>query len=438
MPLRALLMLVVFVGSLPICFIRPFYGIILWTIVAFLNPQAYLWNAASLFPWALAVAIPTLAGMIFFSRNWAALVSRKVFLIALLWAWFCVTSIISTSNPVFLHHAADTWEHLRTISKILLMTMATVLIVDSFRRLRMFVIVIACCFGCYVLKSLPFIILTGGRFRLYGPQLSMIADNNDFGLALNMTLPLFFFLAQTETSRRWKRFFAFLCLITIPAIFFTYSRGAVLGLVVLGFLMCLRVRARMVLIPLVLLGLAVAMLFAPDAWKDRMNPDAAIDQSARERFNSWTFSWNLAKEYPIAGGGFSTFTPELFSQYAPHAQEVYGPHSVYFGVLAEHGFVGFGLYMAVVFACVRTLLRLAKLARNYGDTVMANYANMFLYSLIGFLVSGAFLGRAYFDYYFSIVACVIILEKLARERWSDASEDDGQESRIDVGEAQCV
>ncbi len=29
--------------------------------------------------------------------------------------------------------------------------------------------------------------------------------------------------------------------------------------------------------------------------------------------------------------------------------------------------------------------------------------------LIGFMVSGAFLGRAYFDYYFLLVACTAIL-----------------------------
>ena len=32
--------------------------------------------------------------------------------------------------------------------------------------------------------------------------------------------------------------------------------------------------------------------------------------------------------------------------------------------------------------------------------------------MLGFLIVGAFLGRAYFDYYFTIVACAVILKKV--------------------------
>ena len=44
---------------------------------------------------------------------------------------------------------------------------------------------------------------------------------------------------------------------------------------------------------------------------------------------------------------------------------------------------------------------------------------MFQLSLVGFLVSGAFLGRAYFDYFFSIVACIGILTYLAHQKWAE-------------------
>jgi probable O-glycosylation ligase (exosortase A-associated) len=365
-----MVMLAVLVGSLPFCFIRPFYGILLWTIVAFLHPQSYLWGATNLFPWAQAVAIPTLAGLLLFSRNLNALFSRKVLLLLMLWGWFGITSMLSTSNPVFVHHTADTWQHLGDVSKVLLMTVAMIVAVDSFERLRILVIVTASCFGLYVLKSLPFIILTGGAFRLYGPPKSMIADNNDFGLALNMTLPLFFFLAQAETDRRLKWLFGFFCLITIPAIFFTYSRGAVFGLVVIGLLLCLRMKGRVLLIPVVLIAVAIAAVFAPEGWRQRMNPDNAVDASARERFNAWAFSWNLAQDYPIAGGGLSTFTPELFGRYAPVVQDIHGPHSVYFGVLAEHGFTGLFLYLGLVVSCLASLLRLARAARHYEDPLL--------------------------------------------------------------------
>ena len=254
----------------------------------------------------------------------------------------------------------------------------------------------------------------------------MIADNNDFGLALNMTLPLFFFLAQTETNRWLKRLFAFLFLITIPAVFFTYSRGALLGLAAVVMLMVLRSKARILLIPVIALGITVALVFAPPEWKHRMNPtrEDAIDASANERFNAWTFCWNLAQEYPITGGGFATFTPELFSRYAPVALDIRGPHSVYFGLLAEHGFIGLFLYLGLVFFCFKTTSRIKKLATFHDDHTIFQYAQMFRFSLIGFLVSGTFLGRAYFDYFFAIVACIVILSQVAKESWNrEAAEE---------------
>ena len=423
MPIRGIVLLGFFVASLPVCFIRPFFGVALWAIVAFLAPQAYIWGN-SLFPWAMAVAIPTLCGFPLFSRGWKNLSSGKVLLIVLLWVWFTITSVISTNTPLFMHHAADTWATLQFVSKVLLMTLVTVVVVDSLPRLRKYVIVIATCFAVFVAKSLPFLILSGGRYRIYGPQNTMIADNNDLGLALNMTLPLFFFLAKSETKRWVKTVFGALFVMTIPTIFFTYSRGAMLGLVVLLGLMLLRLKGRVVLIPVLALGAIIAVAFAPQAWRERMDPDRAVDSSARERFNAWTFSWNLAKESPLTGGGFRTFTPELFSRYAPVAGDIRGPHSIYFGVLAEHGFPGLLLYLSLLAISFRSAARLIKEARQRQDMWVVNYANMFRFSLVGFVTSGAFLGRAYFDYFFAVVACLVVLERLVREHWSREVDDD--------------
>ncbi len=433
MPLRAIILLSVLMASLPVCFFRPFYGILLWDVVAFLNPQAYIWSANDSFPWALTIAIPTISGYVLFSRRSGAIGTRECYLMLILWGWFTVTTILSTHTPEFFHHIADTKYHWQFVSKVLLMTMFSLAIVDSFERLRTLVMVMSGCFGFYVLKALPFIIRTGGAYRLYGPEHSMIADNNDFGLALNMTLPMFFFLAQTE-SKRWVRwFYVFLGVVTIPAIFFTYSRGALVGLIVVMTLMFLQSKQRLILAPVIVLAVVVALLFAPAAWKDRMDPTRpdAVDTSAKARLNAWAFARNLAADYPIAGGGFATFTPELFVRYAPNIGDFHGPHSVYFQVLAEHGFVGLSLYLVLVFSCFFTTFRLLRQARFYGDGLIANYVRMFRFSLLGFVTSGFFLGRAYFDYFFAIVACLAVLSKVAPERWAANLEEEMDE---DVGE----
>jgi putative inorganic carbon (hco3(-)) transporter len=434
-PIKGILLFIFFVGSLPVCLARPFYGILLWTVIAFLNPQSALfyWSAANTFPWAVAVAIPTVVGFVLFGRGWKNLASGKVLLLGMLWIWFTITSLISTRTPLFIHHAADTWFRWDFVSKVMFMTVITIALLNSFARLRIFVLVMSGCFGYFILKAFPFLILTGGAFRLYGPEYSMIADNNDLGLALNMTLPLFFFLAQTE-SRRWaKRLYGFLFVITIPAIFFTYSRGALTGLIAVLTLMFLRSKRRILIIPVLGFGIVIALLFAPAAWKERMDPTRpdAVDASARSRLNAWSYSWNLAKDYPITGGGFGTFTDQLFDIYAPNTRDIHGPHSVYFQILAEHGFVGLILYLTLVVSCFASIYRILKWSKFSGNDLAASYANMFFFSLIGFLISGIFLGRAYFDYFFSIVACLAALERLARKDLATAVAE-SEESESDL------
>lgn len=429
MSLRGIALIIFIGGSLPVCLVRPFYGVVLWTILAFLNPQRFTWGVADMIPWSNLVAITTITGFLIFQRGWLRrFASPHVALIVALWVWFLITSLISTETPSMVHHAEDTWFRFQFVSKVLLMTLVTFAMVDSFARLRILVLAIAGSFAFFVFKSLPFILLTGGVHRIFGPEHSMIADNNDFGLALNMTIPLFFLLAQTEPGQLWRWLWWVAFVASIPTIFFTYSRGALVGLAAVMLLMILglKLKQKMIILPVIAVGLVIAVLFAPGAWKERMDPTRpdAIDASAKSRFNAWTFSWRLAQDYPLAGGGFETFSPELFREYAPNVMDVHGPHSIYFGVLAEHGLIGLALYLSLVGYCFLTTMRVARRARLYGNYALAAYAMMFRFSMVGFLVSGLFLGRAYFDYYFTIVAGIAIVHQIGREEIIEEPEPD--------------
>jgi len=424
--IRDIIVLTVILGSLPFCFAFPFYGILVWTVLSFLNPEKFAWVANQL-PVSMAVAIPTLAGFVLFSRGTSRLFRRDVFMLAVLWLWFTATTLNSVHDAMFAEKAASAWYYWNMVSKILMMTAVTIGIVDTWDRLRWLVLVIAGSFGFLVLKTLPIMILSGGASRVYGPPNSMIADNNDFGLALNMALPFFFFLAKTESNRRMRWLMGLLFLATIPAILFTYSRGALVGLVAVLLCMMLQAKQKLILLPVAVLVFVFAAFLTPQSWRDRMSTQNALDASARSRLNAWSFSWALAKDNPLMGGGFDAFTPALFARYAPTAKDVHGPHSIYFGVLAEHGFIGLFLYLALIASCFAALHRTKRIARFRVDERGANYANMFRFSLVGFLASGAFLGRAYFDLFFAIVACITILRQISAAEWTGAAHLDLQD-----------
>jgi probable O-glycosylation ligase (exosortase A-associated) len=416
--MRDYLILGIIFATLPFCFFRPFFGVLMWYIVGFLNPHRFAFGFAYDFPVAMLVGVPTLAGFLLFHRNWRNLFNFHVLAIVLLWMWFTITTVHNSALPMFQHFAADTWYRWQFVTKILVMALVTIAVVDTWERLRILLLTIGWSFGVLVVKAVPFMILTGGSFRLYGPPGSMVADNNDLGLVLNMTLPMFFFLARVDENTTMRRMLWFVFIFTIPAILFTYSRGALVGLATVMFLMVMRLRQRLVLIPILCLAAGFAVLFTPERWQKRMDfrrEGALVDDSAMSRFNAWRYSWNLATDFPLTGAGFDAYTPQLFERYAPNGADVHGPHSIYFGVLAEHGFPGLFLYLCLLATTLLSLQSVLRYARRWGDDIAEAYAPMLQFSILAFMVSGAFLGRAYFDYYFTIVACAVILRQLCRE-----------------------
>jgi len=208
-------------------FFSSFLGILVWTIISLLNPHSFAWQVTSNFR-GLRRWHPNDSGAFSFFRREVVkrILTMEVGLMLVLWAWFTFTTIHNTSQSEFITFRSDTWYRWRFVSKIMLMSvmMIAIVILGALPKISPGRVRLPCYPGH---KAIPFMIFTAGSFRVYGPPGSMLADNNDMGLALNMTLPMFFFLARVDPDRRIRRFMSFVFLATIPAILFTYSRGAV-------------------------------------------------------------------------------------------------------------------------------------------------------------------------------------------------------------------
>jgi probable O-glycosylation ligase (exosortase A-associated) len=347
-----------------------------------------------------------------------------------MWAWMGITLICATQVSLFAGHIQDGTDQLIQISKILLMTFVTILLVDSPDRLRQLVLVISLSIGLRALWVSIFGVETSGEYRVYGPHDSFLEDNNDFGLALNMILPLLYFSIPTE-PRRWLRICLGMCFFAgIFAVILTYSRGALLGLVVFLTMIAAISRYRMISISFLAVTAVLVLSFAPQAWMDRMNRMAhgEVDSSAKQRLIGWRTGWNLVMDYPITGGGLSAYPDVVvFRHYQPEpmpgGRESEGPHSIYFQVLGENGFVGLGLFLMLLGSClfaVRALRRSARKRSSHHWVIP--YTRMFEVSLAAFMVNGAFLGRAYFDLWYEIVACIVIVKLLYRRELAKRKE----------------
>lgn len=420
--MRDLILFVIIAISIPISFFKPYYGILVWTWITFFNPHRYTWGFMYNFPVAAVIAVPTLVGCLFTSSINRQILKRETLLLCVLWVWFGVTYLYASQVPFFQGHIQDARLELVRVSKVLLITLAMILLVTSQKKFKSLVIVTAMSFGLLAIKGAIFGLRTGGESRVWGPPDSFISDNNAFALAVNMSLPMLFVLARDEEKRsyRWLYYLAFTC--GILSVVLTYSRGGLLGLAAVLFAITIKSRYKVVGGFLVALTAVAVLTFAPPQWMDRMGGlvHGDVDMSGRQRLVSWGTSWNFAMDYPITGGSFNALPDvELFQHYQseplPGGFQSSGPHSIYFQTLEEQGFVGLGLYFLLVGSCWASLISLRRNARRAPlSRWIIPYTQMIEFSLFGFLTSGAFLGLANFDLFYQLVAMVVILKMLFR------------------------
>jgi len=281
--------------------------------------------------------------------------------------------------------------------------------------------------GFYGVKGGIFAIVTAGHYRVQGPALTFIEDNNNLALALTMTIPLMRYLQLTVESRAVRVCLSVAMLLTSLAILSSYSRAGFLALAAVTAAMVLKSRKRILFGATMAAGLYVMYGFMPPQWHDRMQTinDYETDLSARGRINAWRFARNLAADRPLVGGGFKTFTPELFRIYAPEPGNHHDAHSIYMQVLGEQGYPGLFLFVSLGAVTWFSAGRLRRAARNVPDLKwVADLASMSQVSLLGYAVGGAFVTLAYFDLPYHLLSLVVVAKALTYRKYAELQEAD--------------
>ncbi len=431
--MRDAFVFITILGSLPVCFIRPWIGILVFAWISYMNPHRYTWGAAFDFPFAKIVAIVTVVGMFLTNDKMALPKTRETILIVVLGLYFTFTNFYAL-NPEL------AWLQWEKVMKILIMTLVTMILINSQQKLKYLIMVIAFSIGFLGIKGGIFSLVTGGEFMVFGPAGSFLADNNDMALALNMVLPILYYLAKNEDTKRMKNLFMITFAMSIISVIFTYSRGGFLTLAAVMTFLLLKAKRKTLAAVILIITVMAASTFIPSQWTDRIESIKTYEQdrSAMGRINAWWTAYNLAKDRPLTGGGFETFTWKAFSMYAPDRNDVHDVHSIYFEVLGEHGFVAFFMYLALMLFTLFDTRKLKRISgNNAGMKWVGNYSDMFQISIIAYMVGGMFLGRAYFDLFYHIVAMVTITKVLVlREVNSTATEYAETETRFHYSSAE--
>lgn len=405
--MRDLLLAVIVFGMLPIILKRPFWGILLLAWLGYMNPHRLCFGFMLSFPVVYTVTIATLIGMLVSKEAKRLVWSREMTVLTLFVAWMGVT----TTQAFYFD---DAIEQYTKVIKIQILTFMALMMLTSRQKVHLFVWVIVLSLGFYGFKGGLFTIANGGAYRVQGPWGTFIGGNNEMALALVMTIPLMRYLHLQETRPPFKLGLAVLMVLTAVAAVGSQSRGALVALSLTGAIFWLKGRNKFVtgiFIAVVIIMVASVM---PEEWYQRMSTIKTYDEdaSALGRINAWWVAWNVARSR-IFGGGFEMFQDPTFLLYAPEPYNIHDVHSIYFEVMGEHGFIGLALFLTLIAFSWMKCSKVNRIGKKHPEHAWAkDLATMTQVSLVAYLTGGAFLGLAYFDYLYHLVALAVVMHHL--------------------------
>src|SRR5215831_14127709 len=182
----------IIVASVPIGLLRPYLGFLAYCWVSYMYPHMLAWSFAQNFPGAKLTAITAITSTLF-NREGSLSPLGKRESIAMLLFWAMIT--ISTALAVY---PSAAWLRWQDVSKLIVMGLLAAVLLNSQQRIKYFLLLVAFSIGFYGIKGGIFSVKSGGDAMIWGPGTSIISSNNSIGFALNMCLPILWFLAKEE------------------------------------------------------------------------------------------------------------------------------------------------------------------------------------------------------------------------------------------------
>ena len=285
------------------------------------------------------------------------------------------------------HGAIDAFSEFGKSCVLLFMTMT---LVDNPRRLRrmMWVIVISgvifCIHGIMQVKTgygfaniEPFGSFFDGDFRVQGT--GMFQDPNDFAMLYVVAIPFVFTFLQTDTMILGKFFVAASFPAMLYVLYFTQSRGGVVGLgaMLMAYVwFSTRTTILRVLVVSAVLGTIVA--FGPARARE-----SVYEGSAGGRIIQWGYGNQFLKQNPLFGIGYQRWL-EFSDQVA---------HNSFVTCYGELGLFGYSFWFTLLWLVLRSVYRIARLEPL--DRGTRRLAVGLFGALIGFYTSAFFLTRTY-------------------------------------------
>jgi probable O-glycosylation ligase (exosortase A-associated) len=392
-------------GTAGVYVASPFYGVFVYYLFAVLRPQfIWQWSLPTGVNWSLYVALCTIGaavlGLLGAFQVAHGSGGRQPATHRLSWAhgavllfavWVLITYLTAHDREV-----AGYWtgEYL----KIFVMYFVAAYLIRTELQVWALFLMVPVVLG-YIAYEINYLYFVNNYLSIerngYGGL-----DNNGAGLTLAMGLPLCWFAFEGLRSR-WRWGFLVLIPIIVHAVLMSYSRGAMVSMIVACPFLVWRSRQRVrLVIALVCFALlALPVMAGPQIRARFMTLEQnELDDSANQRRASWAAAWRIAQDYPIFGVGVRNACLYSLQYGADSAGRTI--HSQYLQIAADNGFPGLFLYL-LMFGTAWASLRQSRrsvIGRTDPEARMVNaYASGIEVSLLLYSCGAIFLSLEVFE-----------------------------------------
>lgn len=268
------------------------------------------------------------------------------------------------------------------------------------------------------------IALMGGTRTSINMKLGVIGDPND--LSLFLLIPFSITLTMFASNYlpfivRWTGLL--LSLFITYSISITQSRGGLLGLAgICIYFFYTKTKSKKLTI--FLGGLLVISLYLFAHLDERMGGGGGLDDSANYRLEAWKAALRMSLHHPLFGVGLDNFSDSFYNFSSGIVKYDMVAHNSWLSVLAETGFLGFYLFIKIVYLVFKsisnTITQLKETINTHKDSqVFLTISYSVLFGLIGYCISGTFLSQGLSWFFFTPFAITLSLAQTTKKLLAD-------------------
>jgi len=319
----------------------------------------YLWTIHSYkLPIGFLVSVVLLASLILSGERIRC--PAPVLLFGLFLGWATLGSLTSGYWSTVSERLQDYW-------KVWLIFLGAVNVLRTPSQIRAFLIAYLAIFALYPIRGILYNIAIREHHNGRYAWNFIFSNPNDFA---TLTFPMFGLtvVALQSATKGWQRAAAAIGVLVLPVcVIFTQSRAGFLGIAVFAVLLLLRTRPNLRVIALVVVAAGAVAFFAPpEVWQRIGGMREMSDASAHDRSTIWKVAAVMISEHPMFGVGIGAyplahFDHSLLRLEWANVQGYWDTHSTWLCILAETGFPGLILYLAMLVSVFRRLTRARRL-----------------------------------------------------------------------------